>query len=1304
MYIRLRVSVCFLLLSSLLHIQLIANDGQYLFKQFSVEKGFNSHIQKIKITENGMVWFYSKDGLGRFDGFNLKLYDETHYPQLPISHFISYFEDDEQQLWILTEKGLFRYIYQTDSFEQVFRKNKQIVDATAAIQDKEGILFYTPKELLFYDYRSKDFHLICRLHSHPHFRPHTLLKWDKNTLLCVHHWKGVYLLDIRDGSLTLPPLGNTSDISQVYIDSQYRIWVARYNKGVTCYERTGKVHSSYSVENGNLTHNVVLCMTEHQQQIWIGTDGGGINIISPEKGSTTTIEHIAGIPNSLPVNSIQSLAGKPDTPYMWAGSIRGGLINIRPSFIRFHGDSPLRISSGLSDKTVISLYQDDEDIWIGTDGGGINRYHPSTGFQHFPQTWGRKIASICKLNEEELLISEFSKGLYRFHKKNGKISPLRITSSIDSISKYSRKTVNLFQNHDKSIFILSSELYRFNPATKRTFRIDLSSLSAPIVGYVLGIGSDKEGSYFYDRHQLFKIGDNNKAITIYRSKLPINGATRDSEGQLWIATPKGLFRINPISCTITFHLSNSLLNKAESIIGDFSNRIWITTRTMLFAWSNREQRLYSFGESEGVEPNEYISKASLATTNGSVFLGGNKGMLQIDRFPSTNPYDIPQLFLADIVANEESVMPQIEEKHSIELPTETKTLTINVRTQEMDILRNKLYRFILTGKDEPLQIETTEPHIVLRSLNPGSYHLSVSCTLRDGSWSTPKTLIHFNILAPIYLRTWAIFLEITLVITFLAITILLLFKRKEEKLQLQMEENNRKSVEERVRYLINFNHELRTPLTLIHTPLSMLLQQTKKDHPHFPILRNVFHQSERMKNLLNTVLSLRKMEVQEGKLELAAYPLNNWIKEMLSEFSYEAENAEINFDFVPDERINNVFFDYEKHKIIFSNLIVNALKYAPRYSSIHIYTQLHEEKVSIHVADQGEGIPPQDIDNLFTRFYQGENAKSGIGLGLAHAKAFVELHGGTITVHNQPEGGACFIYSLPIKAIENTIVIEPQVFLRSDNHEEKHPIDAETAKIETSNYSILIVENDPELLQLMKNICKNHFQRMYTTTNGAKAMEIISKTMPDLVVSDIRLPMMDGYELCKRIKEDNTLNHIQVILMTSRSDESDYIKGYQLGADAYLEKPFEIHLFFETVKNRLYSREIARDRYTSLSGQKVATINSANDAFLYKLNGLIIDHLDCTEMNIDFLCKNMAISRATLYNRLKQLTDTGANEYIQKIRMQKAMELLTTTDLNINEVAYKVGFSTARYFSTAFKQYTGMTPTHFKEKGASTIK
>ncbi len=1280
----------------------------YFFEHIALKEGLSTTVNCVYAEKNGFVWIGTQTGLGRFDGHELKRYgyqpdDEYSLPHDNILHVA---EDSLNNLWVLTERGVARYRRQSDDFELSRDQNGHILMANAICRTKQGVLLGGRNIIYQYNYENDSVKLLHDFSNIGLFAISYISFWDDDTLLCCSRWQGIKLLNIRTGEITAPPFDYGNDIREVLLDSKGRIWLAPYNDGIRCLAHDGTLLASYTTGNSKLTNNVVLCMIEKDSRIWIGTDGGGINILDPETHEFTVLEHIPGNPYSFPCNSILSLYNDANNN-MWVGSVRYGLIGIKEVSMKTYTEAPLGDHKGLSDHAVLSLYQEPsaDEIWIGTDGGGINRLDPTTDrIIHYPNTMGKKVASISGFTSSELLLSVFSKGLYTFSKKTGRINPLKINDAyINQMLLYFGKTINIYQYEPETVLLLGDHVYRYTIATGNT-KVATEKKGVEINGTLMSVSHDDKATYLCDIRNIYAYSPlQNELECIYTIQKDtfINCVSRDEQGIFWIATNHGL-RYYDAARQAEHIIPTSLFTNVRSAINDNHGKVWVTTDKMLFAWLIHEKEFILFGSSDGALPNEYLPKSKLISNSGNTYLGGGNGLLCINKNLSIEKTVPPQLRLTDVLINGESMNKQLGNSPvSISVPWNSKAISIRVMSCEADLFRQRIYRYQIAGLNEQC-IDSYNPEILIRSLPSGTYRVMVSCSMKNGGWAPLQQVLELTVLPPWY-ETWQFILCCIFVIAGIILwSFLAALRHKENKLKWALKEKEKENYEEKVRFLINISHELRTPLTLINAPLNRILNYLPTDSTIYPKLKSIYKQSQRMKDLLNMVLDLRKMEVGVNKMQFTPQHLNDWIQNVVTDFISEGEAKNVHLSCRFDEKIKAVCFDKDKCEIILTNLLINALKHSPENSNIIVQTELLPESPSVRISviDQGCGLKQVDPQKLFTRFYQGADEHTGTGIGLSYSKILVELHGGTIGAKDNEDIGATFYFELPLQQSSMNVTCKPKTYLNeliSDISEEKA---VATMDFDLSKYSLLIVDDNEELIEFFKNAFSSEFNRIYTATDGQRALEKVYKHLPDIVVSDVMMPRMNGYELCRQIKEDIHISHTPVILLTARDDDASRLQGYKTGADAYLVKPFEEEMLLEVIRVRLHHREQIKMRYQnkgSLPQSEEVTFSQVDETFLLKINSLMNEYMSNPNLDVNFLCKEMCMSRTTFYKKLKAITDMGGNDYVNKFRMEKVIYLITNTNLNFTEIAEKTGFSSSRYFSTTFKRYTGKTPSQYKE-------
>ena len=1290
-----------LLLFILLHS--ISEAKQYFFQQIPSQNGLSSMVRCMEVSqEKGYVWIGTRSGIGRFDG-----YEQRRYLRGNVTHIL---EDEEHTIWVITEKGVFRYNEIEDNFILVRDKDNNPVIASSLCLWEDGVIFGGRGRLYKYNYEDHIINLFHTLKPNGKYHISNLYQWDSHTLLATNRWAKALFIDIATGN-TRPVPFNSEQIISLLIDRKGNVWVAHYNQGVSCYGRNGKQLQTYHTQNSPLKTNVVLSLEEHNGQIWMGTDGGGIHILNPQTGKISTLRYIPGDRYSLPANSILCLYNDKSNN-MWAGSVRNGLINIKEVGMKTYQDVLPGQNYGLSEKTILSIYQDnDNQIWIGTNGGGINLFDPATGkFHHILSTWEEKVASITGMDKNHLLVSLFSQGLFVFHKETHRYQPLVIINdSINDILCHRGKTVNVYQNTPETILMLSETPYKYHIGKKQFIPITKGKGITDIVGTLLPINSTGEDCYLHDLEHIYKINSSlNELELIFtcQTDTVFNSVSLDENGLLWIGSNYGLSYYNPVTKQYTL-VPNTLINEISSLICDRQGRVWIGTEEKLFAYLIKEKKFILFGEPDGVVQNEYLEKPRLLSSSGDIYMGGVNGLLHINRHLPDEPALLPTLQLAYILVGGERVYDRISNDHQLSVNEKSKPIIIKIITRNKDIFRKPMYRYTITGLNGQ-NIYSYLPEINLSSLPTGSYHIKAACSTRNGDWTADYDILTLIVLPPWYKSGWFI-LSCTLFIFVSVILIfILLLRNKETKLKWAMKEHEQQVYEEKVRFLINISHELRTPLTLIHAPLKQLMDKLTADNENYPLIQSICKQSERMKNILNTVLNVRKMEVGQSTLHVQSIQLDEWAEQLISDFKPEASVRGITLVYQPEPEIQTLCFDKEKCTTILTNLLINALKYTPDESTISISTRLSEDKrVRISISDQGPGLKDVDTNNLFVRFYQGNNSRPGTGIGLSYSKILVEQHGGNIGAYdnkNFGSPGATFWFELPLNTEPGNITLHPQEYLNTllapTQETESIPKQQEENKT-APNHTLLVVDDNKDLTDYLATALKDRFKTIWVAADGEEALRLCRKKRPHIVVSDIQMPRMNGYELCKQIKEDLEISHIPVILLTARNDEESQLYGYKNGADAYVTKPFEVSMLYAIICSQLHNRERMRTRYTDigpLPPPEEGTFSSADEEFLNRLNQIITEHLDNEQLGIPFICDKIGISRASLYNKLKALTDMGANDYITQIRMERAIWLILHTELSVNDIADKTGFSTARYFSTVFKQHTGCSPTQYREK------
>lgn len=1275
----------------------ISAQENYIFTSISKKEGLTSTVNSIYKEKDGDVWVGTPNGLYSFNGHSLRIHKDSVLTGRRVFQATA---DRKGGFWVLTDRGIVRKA--GPGFEEVRPTGDtgEVLPIYCMCQDEEGIWFGSNRKVFRYTYSDSSLSLFKDMTEHPAFLIKNLILLDERTLLCSSH-NGLLFLDTETGDVGETPFSLFNEITSTLIDSKGRIWISYYNNGIAVFEKDGRLIKRYSTKDSGLSNDVVLCMTERDSSVWAGTDGGGVNIISLESGSIKVLSYVAGDPASLPAHSIKSIYTD-DYGNIWVGSTREGVIRITKSGMKTYSDSHIGLDTGLSNPTVLCLYQEDtgNEIWIGTDGEGLNRFDPETGtFTHYPTTLKTKVVSIATYSDTELALSVYADRIWLFNKNTGRIRPLNIDDTdINYNLKYAGRSINLANGSDGSLLLITNTVSRLDKATGRCTRIELEGGGKADSNFMT-IGSTEEGLWMHDYYSIYLLPDGESRILRkgHTDKHIINCGHLDAEGIIWLATDEGLCRFNSKEGTFS-HVQTTLMNIATSVACDRKSRVWVGNDNGLYAYLKDSDSFTLFGESDGAAPNEYLSKPHMVSRDGDVYLGGVQGLLKIDNDYSIDSTDEPSLSLYRMTVDDEEINP--DSNSVCRVARNSKRIEISVSSQEKDIFREKVYRFLIP--DLSHVYESKSPVLVLQQLNkPGKHEILVSCTRRNGEWCEPVRLTTLRIPQPWYFSGWFIITLLVFASATIASVNIIQNRRRSNMLQLAMKEQEQKIYEDKVRFLINISHELRTPLTLIMAPMKRLLGKMDQGDTHYPVLSRIYRQSRRMRDLLNMVLDLRKMEVGKNRLKLERADFNNWLKDSISDIVSEEheEGLEIVTDLSPE--IAEVEFDKTKCDTVLTNILMNAIKHSRPGDTITIRTSLTDEgMVRTSISDQGPGLHDIDADMLFTRFYQSKNEQYGSGIGLSYSKILIELHGGRIGAQNNSDKGSVFWWEIPVCGNKENEVVPAKAYLNElmvDNTADEITV-PEGVSFSTTDKKLLLVDDNRDLLDFLSEAMNSDFAEISTAAGGKRVLEMLEEGyMPDIIVSDVNMPDGDGYTLCSKMKEDERYIHIPIILLTARGEEQSRSDIYKVGADAYMAKPFETETLVELIRNLLRRKENIRKRYLGNEKETISGYGSSEEGFILKLNAVIAEHISDPDLDQQLLCRELGVSRASLFNKMKSITGTGTKEYITRIRLEKAKSLIENTDMSIAEISDLTGFASQSYFSTAFKNFTGATPSQYKK-------
>lgn len=1135
----------------------------FVFNTLTPNEGFPSRVNDIFVEDYGFAWVASNEGLVRIDNSNFTVYSSfTTGDTLPSNNILKVTEDPDGNIWVLTDKGMSRFNQESGLFETATTSEdgEEIpVIAWSVFQEGDGFIVGSGNKLYRYSEGSMRLKLLKEFMLGTDYPVTGMFRWDDSRILLHSRNKTALLYNYKDNEIEQLPFSFERNASVMFVDADGGIWCSPYNRGLQHFDHNGNLLQEFTAGNHMLHSNIILCITETVDGIWAGTDGGGIAIISKEDGSVRTLRHERDDSAFLPADTIQALFSK-NNGTVWAGRVRGGLISIRNSWIQSYlsGADQYRSKS----EGITALYEEnDGNILVGSDGAGIIRFRQADGsFQYFPETNGLKIFDIARLDRNRLLISTVAEGFYTFNLTNGAITRFTFPdAAIEEFAQYSGTGVYLANGDDNILFALADRICRYSTSTGKCECLPLPPDTE--AGELRIVPSRAGSNYFHSNSALYywdkKAGMLQKLMNISKDAR-INSAAHDGQESIWMATDDGIGRYS-IKEDKYYPVDSFFMRGAQSIIYDKNGRVWVGTHNRLFLYFPENGDVVRLGESEGARDNEYLPNSRLVTDGGHIFMGGVKGLQSIDPDIQLDFTGTTELVLTDVFLNGERLV----NKTGLRINPDYKSLDISVFAKEERLQRSKAFRFKLEGgRGDETSISFSPTYSILNH-QAGKYKVYASCTTINGRWTDWTEVFDFRVRNKWYLSWW-FFAAIAALLTLSAYHRIGLILKERRKRDI------RESDKQRIKFLVNVSHELRTPLTLVLGPLGRILKEMPEDDPNYSTLSNINRQANRMKSLLNTVLTAHKIEEGASSLKLQTRPFNEWIGEVTGGFVDEARGRGITIttDFCPD--VTEVAFDEDKCQIVFSNILINALKHSPENSTIKVSTicrRLDAGMVRVTISDQGSGIKMKDPSRLFQRFVQETDEKSGFGIGLSYCKTIVDMHKGNIGAYNNENGGATFYFEIPC-------CLQQDDDSKDDNRSNLKALASEIIQHHRAHslkeVKVLLVDDNMEFRNYIKSELDDKVRNTYVAGNGKEALDILQKSSDiDIILSDAMMPVMDGFQLCSAVKEDAKLKSIPFVLLTARSDDNSRSIGYRSGADGYLVKPFEIEALFSTITNLL---------------------------------------------------------------------------------------------------------------------------------------
>ena len=761
----------------------------YSFTQLSIEQGLSqSTAQSILLDHKGTLWIGTKSGLNSYtqEGIKTYLHHSGDPHSLPSNYINHLTEDSLGNFWIATSKGLALYDDEQDQFNTV---NSSIIYSSVGVEG--GMWFGSENAIHCYDYKSKE---LKTIHIEKEegkginlvdYRIQKMLYLEDGKILIGTRKKGIYLYDCRIRQFTLLIPSSQNLLTSLYVTADHHIYTAFYGEGFYCYDRTGKMLKHYTKENSGLKNNYVLDMAEYNGNIWLATDGSGINLFTPRTFQFSQLQHIVGDYSSLPVNSI-TLLYKDMKDNLWAGSVRGGIFSIKETYIKTYKEAILNNTNGLSEQSVISLYEEkDGKVWIGTDGGGINLYDPSTDkFIHFPSTYGDKVVSIAEVSETELMVSLYTKGIFLFNKKTHKYRPFTIVDEETNKKECFYGYLPLAnQVADGKIYIISCGTYVYHTHDHTFSRMQTDrdydfSNDALCLSY-----SNDRFSLLKCAHQAFWVDQKSDSIRLLfeleKDEL-ITSMSYDNNRMIWTSTNKGLGFFD-LESQKYHRIRTRLFNGISYLIADGKGRLWICAQNHLYSYIIKENRFILWNSSDGFPPNEILFAYQKQSNRDYIYLGGSEGLVKINTDIPYTETQIPEIYLSEILFNGSPSLKKVKE-NTIKIPWNYNSLSVHFRIKNRDVFQKYLLQYTIEGRGKQ-SIETYDPVLNLSSLSAGNYSIWVSCNTKNGNRIPSKQLIHIIVTPPWYKTVWFIGVAAVLFIIMTASIGYIHYRRKERNMK-----------------------------------------------------------------------------------------------------------------------------------------------------------------------------------------------------------------------------------------------------------------------------------------------------------------------------------------------------------------------------------------------------------------------------------------------------------------------------------------------------------------------------------------
>ena len=1313
---------------------------KYSIDNLNKANGLSSnYVNDIVQDRNGFIWIATEAGLDRFDGRNFTNYNITNSNLQDATISALLYDEEENLLWIGTKANLSILDCTTSKIRNYAELDgvhlSNIVHLARSKDNKiwitnyyDGIVCYDKVKKQATHYSSKEIKGLVN---------DNWCSFDdgKGNVYIGHTDKGLSIINRATNNLrhycndpkntkSLP--GNT--VFTINSDRQGNIWVGT-NQGLALFNPHKNEFINFKHNPNNpfsLVGNQIYSIREmNDGSIWITADIGGISILDlyeidhtkPELVRFRNILHDTG-EFSLSSGNIRSLL-QDSFGNIWIGNFSRGLDFISHIPTPFHVlayNHTIEPKLGKG-KSVWGIYADNKDqIWVGSENE-VAFYKKNKLQQRYDLTpyhgkYSSPIFSIAEDGEENMFFGMMEDGLIKLDNITKQIR--RIDSEFGNLD-----VITFFEENKEKIWIgTRNGIYIYsNGKLEKESRIS-NQLTAQSV---YGIRRDKQGKLWVGTYGagifVFDIkGKLTQHLSMQQGFFSnaISHLLMDSRGGLWAASrDAGLGYIPDTKSPRIFHkygVNEGLRSLfIRAIQEDKSGNIWFSSDNGISCWNRTSHKISNYDNYDGIPIGNFIDGSVALATDGTIYFGSLNGVCYFNPEDVIVKHPISKIQIIDCrdISTEKKRNGELlpfSEGNNIDLKYNQNSFRISFVIPDYAQSQKVEYSYMMDGLQEVWPNTLEDNQVTFRNISPGTYVFRVKARLKNQDWDEENiATLNIRVSPPLWLSVYA--KVIYLLVVFLIIYLVIRSYKKRLKLK-SFREIERKNIlneqnlnQERIGFYTNITHELRTPLTLILGPLEDLTKDRQLPAHYAPKINSIHASALQLLNLINQLLEFRKTETQNRKLVVAKRDISNLVTEIGLYYVELNRNPDLKFNIQVNTEQTIIYVDAEIVTIILNNLLSNAIKYTPKGEISITLSSIYENGDSfteIKVSDTGHGIAPDALPYIFDRYFQAKSKYqiSGTGIGLSIVKSLVELHEGTINVESEIEKGTIFTFRL---LTENTYNLIPD-----DNGYSRSTLSITEEDTVSDSLMILVVEDNTQICEYISSSLSQDYL-IITAENGKTGLLQAQEKVPNIIISDVLMPEMDGIEFCRLVKNDIRTCHIPVILLTAMDSIFDKEKGYESGADSYITKPFSISLLKGRIQNILDNRHRVAGQLISsdLKGSnsiKKGLPNPLDEEFLSKLKSFILENIDTPQLDVPLLANKINMSYSAFYRKTKALTGLSPNEFIRKTKIKKSTELLISGPYNISEVAYMTGFNDVPYFRRCFKEEYGMTPSDYIKK------